>query len=224
MTGRIEYCLGKQIFQLGKTSDKQGDRMRNLLSSTLGLGVVLAGSLALNSWAVERDASLYVGTKSCAMCHKKADSGDQFGKWQSSPHSKAYELLGTPEAKASGAKVGVDDPQKSGKCLKCHSTAYNFSEEVKTDSTKVLVEDGVSCESCHGPGKNYKSKAIMEDQKKAIEAGMVYPATTSCTLCHNDQSPSWKADRYTTKDGKKVGFDPEQAYEKIKHPDPKKQK
>ncbi len=198
--------------------------MRNLLSSSFGLGLVLAGSLTMTALAADRDATLLVGTKTCAMCHKKADTGDQFGKWQSSSHSKAFEVLGTPEAKAAGAKAGVTDPQKSGKCLKCHSTAYNFTEEAKADTTKVLVEDGVSCESCHGPGKNYKSKATMEDQKKSIEAGMIYPATTSCTLCHNEQSPTWKADRYTTKDGKKVGFDLEQAAEKTKHPNPKAQK
>lgn len=198
--------------------------MRNLVSSSLGLGLVLAGSLALTGVAAEKDATLLVGTKSCAMCHKKADTGDQFGKWQSSPHAKAYEVLATPEAKAAGAKVGVAEPQKSGKCLKCHSTAYNLTEEAKADVTKVLVEDGVSCESCHGPGKNYKSKAVMEDHKKCIEGGMIYPATTSCTQCHNEQSPTWKADRYTTKDGKKVGFDVEQAAAKIAHPNPKAQK
>jgi len=79
----------------------------------------------------------------------------------------------------------------------------------------------VTCESCHGPGKKYMPKSVMEDRNKCIENGMVYPATKSCELCHNDQNPTWKADRYTTKDGKKVGFDVEQAYEKIKHPNPK---
>jgi hypothetical protein len=176
------------------------------------------GGVAVSSMAADRDASLYVGTKSCAMCHKKDEKGNQFAKWQGSPHAKAFEMLASAEAKAAGAKVGVDDPQKSGKCLKCHSTAYNFTEQVQTD--KIAVEEGVSCESCHGPGKNYKSKTVMEDQKQAIAAGMVHPATASCTMCHNDQSPTWKADGYTTKDGKKVGFDPDQAYEKIKHPDP----
>ena len=176
---------------------------------------MMSGVLAV---AADRDASLYAGNKSCAMCHKKAEKGDQLGKWQASAHAKAFELLGTPEAKVVGAKVGVADPQKSGKCLKCHSTAYNFTETAATE--KVAVEEGVTCESCHGPGKNYKSKSVMEDHAKCLEGGLVFSATKSCELCHNDKSPTWKADRYTTKDGKKVGFDVEQATEKIKHPDP----
>jgi hypothetical protein len=188
----------------------------------LGLGLMGVVFLPWPTPAADQAATLLVGTKTCAMCHKRADTGGQFGAWQASSHSKAFESLGTAEAKAVGAKAGIAEPRKSGKCLKCHSTAYHFSEELKADAGRVLVEDGVSCESCHGPGKNYKSRTIMEDRKKSMEAGMIYPATTSCTLCHNDQSPSWKADRYTTKNGKLVGFDLEQAVEKIKHPNPRK--
>ena len=36
-----------------------------------------------------------------------------------------------------------------------------------------------------------------------------HPATQSCTLCHNDKSPTWK------------GFDEKAMVEKIAHPDPK---
>jgi hypothetical protein len=193
--------------------------MRKIVDAFVVAGIVLGVSFsAVSAGAAEPDATLYAGTKSCGMCHKKAEKGDQLGKWQASAHAKAFERLGTPEAKAAGAKAGVDDPQKSGKCLKCHSTAYNFTEAVATD--KLTPEEGVSCESCHGPGKNYKSKTVMEDKEKCIAAGMVYPATKSCERCHNEKSPTWKADRYTTKDGKKTGFDVEQAAEKIKHPDP----
>ena len=175
--------------------------------------------------AVAGDAAQFSGIKSCAMCHKKADSGDQYGKWQASPHAGAYAALAKDEAKAMGAKLGVAEPQKSGKCLKCHSTAYNLTEELQVKAeegttAKVVPEDGVTCESCHGAGKAYKAKAVMMDHAQAVAAGMISPATKSCANCHNEQSPAWKADRYTTKDGKKVGFDVDQAFEKIKHPDP----
>ncbi|NQT92472.1 MAG: cytochrome C554 [Lentisphaerae bacterium] len=185
-------------------------------------GVVVAIMLAGSGFGAERDASLYAGTKSCRMCHKKEATGNQYGKWQKAAHSKAFETLASAEAKAVAAKLGIADAQKSGKCMKCHSTAYNFSEKVQT--AKIPVQAGVSCESCHGPGKNYKSKTVMQDHDKCIEKGMVYPATKSCELCHNETAPSWKPDRYTTKDGKKVGFDAKQAYAKIKHPNPKRQK
>jgi len=178
--------------------------------------------LGATSYAADRDAANYVGAKACGICHKSEDTGNALGKWQASPHSKAFELLGSPEAKAAGAKLGIDDPQKSGKCLKCHSTAYNFTESVATE--KIKPEDGVTCESCHGPGKKYMAKSTMEDRAKCIENGMIYPASKSCELCHNDQNPTWKPDRYTTKDGKKVGFDYEQAFPKIAHPDPKVKK
>jgi hypothetical protein len=192
--------------------------MRSPTSAAFVISSLLFAGGVPQGVAQDEDPSLYIGTKLCSMCHKKEDAGNQFGKWQEGPHAKAHELLGTAEAKEAGAKVGVDDPQNSGKCLKCHSTAYVWSEELKAE--KVPVEDGVTCESCHGPGKNYKSKSVMEDREQCIANGMVYPATKSCTRCHNDTSPTWKPDRYTTKDGEKVGFDVEQAFEKIKHPNP----
>jgi hypothetical protein len=181
--------------------------------------IAIATLIIGTSFAEERDASKYVGLKMCKMCHKKEATGNQFGKWEAGPHSKTYETLGSDEAKAVGAKLGIDNPQESPKCLKCHSTAYHWTEKIQTE--KVKVEDGVVCESCHGPGKNYKSKSVMKDKAAAIAKGMIYPATKSCELCHNESSATWNPERYTTADGKKVGFDVKQAYEKIKHPNPK---
>jgi Zn finger protein HypA/HybF involved in hydrogenase expression len=177
--------------------------------------------IANTAQSAERDPAKLIGTKKCAMCHKKAETGDQYGTWQAKVHSKAYEMLASEEAKAVGAKLGIENPQTSGQCLKCHSTAYWFTDTKQTEA--VAVEDGVSCESCHGPGDDYKKKSTMENRADAIAAGMVYPAKEkSCTLCHNDTGPTWKADRYTTASGEKTGFDVVQAYEKIKHERPAK--
>lgn len=171
---------------------------------TLGLTTVCADG------AADRDASKLIGPKMCGICHKKDATGNQLGKWEASPHAKAFETLGTPAAKEAAAKLGIDDPQTSGKCLKCHSTAYNFTEEVQ--NAKIKVEEGVSCESCHGPGKDYKSKSVMEDQAKSIAAGLVHPPTKSCKLCHNEESPTFK------------GFNEDEYVAKIAHPNPEKQK
>ncbi|MCF7817241.1 MAG: cytochrome c family protein [Kiritimatiellales bacterium] len=191
--------------------------MKKAVIYSIGLTIVVASS----AMGQAGDPAKLIGTKKCAMCHKKDETGNQFGKWQATAHAHAYELLATEEAKAVGAKLGIDNPQTSGKCLKCHSTAYWFTETKQTEA--VAVEDGVSCESCHGPGADYKSKAIMENHTDAMAAGMVYPAKEkSCTLCHNDTGPTWKADRYTTASGEKTGFDVVQAYEKIKHDRPAK--
>lgn len=152
------------------------------------------------------DPANYVGTKMCGMCHKKAETGDQLGVWSKGPHAKAFETLGTEQAKEIAKAKGIDDPQKSGACLRCHATAYHFTDKLATD--KVKVEDGVSCESCHGPGKKYMPKAIMEDRAKAIAAGMIYPATQTCTKCHNENSPTFK------------GFDEKTFAERIAHPNP----
>ncbi|MCF7839062.1 MAG: cytochrome c family protein [Candidatus Marinimicrobia bacterium] len=194
--------------------------MKNLRDVIVLMCMGLFVSGAVTALAEDSDPALLIGAKRCGMCHKKDLTGNQLAIWQAGPHAKAFELLASDEAKAVGAKLGIENPQQSGACLKCHSTAYNGTEEVQNEL--IAVEDGVQCESCHGAGKNYKSKQIMEDRAQCIENGMVYPATKSCAKCHNDASPTWKPDRYTTKDGKPTGFDVEQAFDKIKHPNPAK--
>ena len=192
---------------------------RSILAVCVAAGLFVAASGRADE---ARDASLYVGVKSCKMCHKKNETGDQFSKWEASPHAKAYATLATDAAKAVGAKLGVDNPQTSGKCLQCHSTAYNWTETKQTET--IPVEESISCESCHGPGKNYKATNTMKSRDESVKAGLVYPATKSCERCHNEKSPGWNPEKYTTKDGKKVGFDAEQAHKKIEHPNPNVQK
>lgn len=157
--------------------------------------------------AAPAGAHKYVGVKACSKCHKSEKIGNQFAKWQEMGHSKAFKTLQGDKAKEAGKKVGVDDPSKSDKCLKCHVTAFGVD--------KGLIEadfdpqDGIQCESCHGPGGDYRKKSIMKDKEQAKKNGLIMPDEAVCVKCHNKESPFYKE------------FDFKKFAAKIAHPVPK---
>lgn len=175
--------------------------MKKVLVTLIASGVLLfAGN---NAYSADHK---FVGTKKCSMCHKSEAKGNQHGKWLSSAHAKAYEKLGTAEAKEAGAKVGVTDPQKDAKCLKCHVTAYGVDAALLGEG--FVKEEGVQCEACHGAGADYMGMSVMKDKAKAVEAGLSASAKEACVKCHNQESPTFK------------GFEIEEYYKKIAHPNP----
>jgi hypothetical protein len=142
----------------------------------------------------------YIGAPKCKMCHNKAAKGSQYDKWIAGPHAKAFETLASAEAKKFSA-----DPQKDAKCLACHSTYHSASADLMYT---IKAEEGVSCESCHGPGADYKSPAVMKDKQKSLAAGLIDPTEAVCKTCHNEKSPTYK------------GFDYAKYVAKISHDDP----
>ncbi len=170
--------------------------------------LLMAGSMTL-TWLVasaqeakeeaKKDAYTYVGAKTCKMCHSKAATGDQYAKWEASAHSKAYASLASDEAKAAAKKLGIDDPQTADACLKCHVTAYPVMKDIANQ--KITLEEGISCESCHGPGSAYKGLKTMKD----LHAGTVKPETVgllvadekTCLNCHvAEGNPFYKEFKY----------------------------
>ena len=153
--------------------------------------------------------------KKCRTCHKKELIGNQQAVWEKSPHAKAYEALKTPKAAELAKQRGISGPpHQAAECLKCHVTAYG-KPATAFDKGQALAEaDGVQCESCHGPGSEYRKKKTMADHAKSIAAGLWEPGKDEkiCTGCHNAESPSWS------------GFDYAAAKEKIAHPIPKEVK
>jgi hypothetical protein len=192
-------------------------RIVGLLAMTaLGFAVAItlsAAPAAAQEEAAEEEAPAtgdpsFVGVDGCKTCHKTVKSGDQYTKWLESGHAKAFTVLGTEEAKAVAAKAGVQgNPQEADQCLQCHVTAHGVKAELI--GAKFKKEDGVGCESCHGPGSKYKAKKIMQDHDASVKAGMVVPTEAMCKSCHNEKSPTYKA------------FDYKAAVEKIAHPTPK---
>jgi hypothetical protein len=157
-------------------------------------------------WPSEVYARDFVGVKKCSLCHNKKDRGDQVKIWQDTAHAKAFYTLGTPEAKALADKLGIADPRQSGKCLRCHSTAYGFGERITTGA--IPPEEGVSCETCHGPGRDYMKLKVMKDREQAKAAGLIVPGEQTCLKCHNETAPNVKP------------FNFEESWLKIRHPAP----
>jgi len=122
----------------------------------------------------------YVGSRKCKMCHNKPATGAQYAKWLDSKHAHAMEVLNAEEAK---------DP----KCLKCHSTFGSVDADL---ILTLKIEEGVSCESCHGPGSKYYPASVMKAKDKAMTKGMIEPTEQVCIACHNSESPNFKGFNY----------------------------
>jgi hypothetical protein len=135
----------------------------------------------------------YTGERDCSRCHNKELMGDQTKVWKSGPHSKAFKTLKSDEAVKIAKERGMTElPHESDKCLRCHATAQGVPAEQM--ERPLRVADGVQCESCHGPGSDYKANEIMSDRAKALAAGMWEPGKDEkiCLRCHNSESPSFK--------------------------------
>ena len=105
-----------------------------------------------------------------------------------------------PPSPASAAKVTDPGgpiavaPTKAGltrigaeKCKVCHRIQFDsWSATAHAKRTPPL-----DCESCHGPGSEYKAMAIMKDSAKAKAAGLVVPTASFCANCH---TRGWKDD------------------------------
>lgn len=152
----------------------------------------LLGLAIIFSTTVNAQQFKYIGAAKCKMCHNKPNKGAQYDKWAEGPHANALETL-------------KGDEKNDPKCLKCHSTA------ARVDGSLVATlgdDEGVSCESCHGPGSVYKNAGIMRNQKLALSKGMILPTEEVCIQCHNEESPTFK------------GFNYDEFVAKISHDDP----
>ncbi len=158
----------------------------SVCSAALTLG--LAGGFA---WAydpgVKDRQPVYVGARVCGECHDGPRSGHQFSRWRVSKHAQAYATLWSPEAKKIAQLSGIPgEPQEAAVCLGCHVTGYDAEGWEKEVS--FFREDGIQCETCHGPGSEYIGPDVMGDsmdREKAARAGLKTPGERECMNCHN---------------------------------------
>jgi hypothetical protein len=103
-------------------------------------------------------------------------------------HSKAFLNLQNSDSKKIAQNLGIGDPTKDPLCLKCHAT---YPNEDMPKSERFRLEDGVSCEACHGAAEGYlKSHAVTgTSHAENVAHGLtdlsnIDTRSTLCLSCH----------------------------------------
>jgi hypothetical protein len=115
----------------------------------------------------------HVGAAACRSCH-----ADTYKSWKKSPHRKAMKSLGPGEADQVG-------------CVRCHASPTASGPE-PTTLDGYLSDEGVGCESCHGPGADH-----LADPRAGTILGLGESCAECvieevCTSCHTDSwDPGW---------------------------------
>jgi excinuclease UvrABC ATPase subunit len=188
--------------------------MRNQFFLKIFVIIIVLFFLKTNIFGDDPPEFNYVGADACGKCHKSEKQGNQYSVWKESIHADAYKVLLSEEAISIAKELEYDKaPTELTECLHCHASGY------EVDSTRLEkgfnIEDGVQCETCHGPGSSYKTMKIMKNRDLALQNGLVDVFTNTeelCTACHNPNSPTFS------------GFDFETMWAKIEHNIPIKKK
>lgn len=148
----------------------------------------------------------YYGSSTCAgsSCHgasKPEDKrpADEYKTWQGKDrHAKAYGTLFEQWSldivayyNSEGLGEEIKDASTDKRCLECHST--NAPKDLHGE--KYTVEDGVSCDGCHGPAEGWFEPHTKEHKyEDMLELGMwdtrdMWKRADTCVLCHLQIDP-----------------------------------
>ena len=148
----------------------------------------------------------YVGSQACLSCHTGTEEGRQDVIWMRSRHAHAYWRLGADWAmflaKLRPHYQDLERPIADQRCLLCHATGAQDPDALFIDAYRI--EEGVSCEACHGPGSEYIKPEIMADREAFIANGGRVPDEATCRSCHRNSE----------------NFEYSELWPKIEHPRP----
>lgn len=171
-------------------------QMRPQLLHLLSVAFLLLSSASAicRQEAAPPDPAKIVGPEACRDCHTA-----EYRVWQNSPHASGFRTLHRrASAEIISARLGLGTIQGAELCQSCHYT-------VQAQGERLQPIAGVSCESCHGPARDwltihgdYGESATFaaesaahrnERQARSAAAGMrgvadLYSALSSCFGCH----------------------------------------
>jgi hypothetical protein len=166
--------------------------------ATLIVFVAMAGRL---NAAPPPAARPWVGVSSCSAqpCHGDVARDNVWPVWgnevtiwiERDPHAQAYRVLSNELSKKMAQRLQLAvSANQSQQCLKCHSPADAF--ELRT--TEPRLADGVGCESCHGPAREWLTQHTQKGWRNKTpqakrELGLfdttnLHARATACAACH----------------------------------------
>lgn len=137
-----------------------------VLSLALGVAISMTQPVSAQGELPPAQTGGYIGSETCAACHDNIHN-----TWTGTLHSQAF-----------SSPVFQEDWINQGSatsCLECHTTGFD-------PATGKYAEEGVACESCHGP--------MQKDHPK--EPMPVTPDYTLCARCHKTTTDEWRASRH----------------------------
>ena len=142
---------------------------------TFGFSMVLGG-LFLTRPAVAAppvqgsnpESPSYAGSSSCQKCHT-----DIHTDWSVTRHAQAFS---SPIFQRDWSELS-----QQTSCLECHTTGFN-------PASGTYSEEGVTCESCHGP---FQPNHPAQDMP-------ITPNADLCATCHQNTTDEWKASKHST--------------------------
>jgi predicted CXXCH cytochrome family protein len=142
---------------------------------TIGVAVSLASPVAAADSAtpltdvaapLALQPTPYAGSEACAKCHQNIHD-----EWMNTRHAQAFS---SPIFQRDWSTLG-----SSVTCLQCHTTGYD-------PKTGQYAQEGVSCESCHGPFQTGHPASPMP----------ITPDASLCATCHKTTTDEWRSSKH----------------------------
>ncbi len=162
--------------------------IKNLILKTCSI-ILCAFAVLLDSQNSSAQKYQTLGTAGCGLGQDKCHTSENTRWYRNDPHKLTvealYDDLENAEKYAEQAGVGAKDLFKGNtSCMQCHATVASGREAKEAD-------EGVSCESCHGPGSGYKDRHTEKPDgyKIALTLGMednknLDVRAKTCVRCH----------------------------------------
>ncbi|HLN33630.1 MAG TPA: cytochrome c family protein [Gemmataceae bacterium] len=146
----------------------------------------------------------YLGADACQLCHETGPRGrfkddfvrlTEYKTWKTDKHSQAYAKLNEARSKQIGMLLKIADVTKDDRCLNCHAANVPLDLRVGTEGQAYRLEDGVSCDACHGPSSlwltphftepGWRTKPTAEKQKLGFyDVRDPVERSQLCLSCH----------------------------------------